>query len=158
MTKKIYKPSRINHIYHKMVERCINPNVKEYIRYGGRGITICDEWNNKEIAYRNTTKGWLSFKKWALENGYRDDLTIDRIDVNKGYYPENCRWITNKEQQNNTRANHFIVYKGRKQTLQQWADELGVYPELIRFRLKGGMSVEKALDVRTWNVAHGIEV
>ena len=110
---------RLNRIYNGMKDRCSCPNNPVYKYYGGRGITVCDEWLCKE-RIGNKTKGWLVFKAWALNNGYRDDLSIDRIDVNKGYFPENCRWVTQKIQANNTRSNRFVTYNGRTQTLSQW--------------------------------------
>jgi hypothetical protein len=91
------------------------PTAVNFERYGGRGITICDEWLTHPAA----------FYAWALKSGCADNLTIDRIDNNKGYSPENCRWVTVKEQANNRRSNISIAYKGRTQTLKQWCEELG---------------------------------
>lgn len=105
--------------------RCLNPNVENYERYGARGITICDEWKNN----------FKAFYDWAIANGYQDNLTIDRIDNNGNYEPNNCRWITKKEQQSNTRRNHFIEYKGVVHTLTQWAEILGVNIETLRYRV-----------------------
>ena len=76
--------SKLNHVYNNMKQRCYNPKHKNFKEYGGRGITICYSWLNAEKADGKTTKGWLSFKHWALQNGYKDNLTLDRIDVNKG--------------------------------------------------------------------------
>ena len=103
-------------------QRCLNPNSDNYIRYGGRGITICDEWKND----------FLCFEKWAIENGYNENLTIDRIDVNGNYCPENCRWITHKEQSNNLRTNHIETYEGVMKTIPQWSELLKVSEYTIR--------------------------
>lgn len=113
--------SRLNRIYYCMRTRCLNPNFKEFKHYGGRGISICKEWINPEVValgrYGRATKGWLAFKNWAILNGYKDSLTLDRIDNNKGYSPDNCRWVTMKTQCNNTRRNHSVTYKGKTQSL-----------------------------------------
>lgn len=143
------KAPRLNNIYNDMKKRCYKPYCKAYKHYGARGITVCEEWLNKErvvIAYRNNaTKGYLAFKKWALENGYSDNLTLDRIDVNGNYEPSNCRWATNKVQANNTTRNHWLTYKGETKTMQQWCDIFYLNKSTVRNRIKKGWSVEKAL-------------
>lgn len=111
-----------------IVQRCTNPNAIHYDMYGGRGITICDEWRND----------FYSFYSWSIENGYKDGLTIDRIDNNKGYYPENCRWTDLKTQANNTRRNHYITYNNETKTLTQWARLLNVNVETLRYRVNHG--------------------
>ena len=93
--------SRLYNIWSGMVQRCSNKNNPEYRIYGGRGICICEEWKND----------FREFKKWAEEHGYKNDLTIDRIDNNLGYYPENCRFVTRKGQQNNLRRTIKYIFK-----------------------------------------------
>ena len=110
------KYARILRIHRAMIHRCYNKNDMNYHHYGGRGIIVCEEWLND----------YYIFKKWALENGYSDNLSIDRVDVNGNYEPSNCKWATNKEQGNNTRTNKMIEYKGQIKTLSEWCDELGL--------------------------------
>lgn len=95
-----------------------------------------------------TTKGFLAFKKWSLENGYADNLTIDRIDVNKDYSPENCRWVSVKFQENNKRTNHFLTYKDETKTMKQWCEELKLNYNTVRTRIRRGCSVEIAFETK----------
>lgn len=128
--------TRIYREYASMKRRCDNPNVQDYSHYGGRGITICEEWRNDFMAFYN----------WAMANGYRDDLTIDRIDFNGNYEPSNCRWATMKEQANNTRRNSFLEFNGETKTVKQWAEIVGIrYGTLVARLNDYGWSVEKAL-------------
>ena len=144
--------TRLNNIYDNMKRRCYNPKSDVYKYYGGRGIKICDEWNNREKArLQNGTcsKGWLVFKKWALENGYQDNLTIDRIDPNGNYEPSNCRWVTMKVQSNNLRNNVRLTYKGRTQTIHEWCDELNLNYDCIRDRIcRKGWGVTEAFETK----------
>ena len=128
---------RLTNIYLHMIDRCYNPNSKAYKNYGARGITICEEW------YIPRKRKGKVFKKWALENGYAEDLTIDRIDVNKGYCPENCRWISRELQNNNKRNNRYITYKEKTQTIAQWGRELGISPKTIAYRLEKNYLLDK---------------
>lgn len=143
------KHSRLNRIFRNMKNRCYNPKDSHYKFYGAKGIIVCNEWNNREIVTEenNSTKGYLAFKEWALENGYKDNLTIDRIDVNKNYSPANCRWITIKEQNNNKTNNHYITYKGETKTLRQWCDTLNLNYWRVKSRLNMlHWSTEKAFE------------
>lgn len=130
--------TRINSIYRKMKQRCLSPYDYRYKDYGGRGIKICDEWLGRE--------GFRNFYKWAMENGYTDELTIDRIDVNGNYEPSNCRWATNLEQSKNTRKNVRATYRGKTMILKDWSRELGIPYETLRRKFhKYGQSIEKVV-------------
>lgn len=148
--------TRLNDIFRNMKRRCYNPKNKQFKDYGGRGIKLCDKWNNREIVNLGRsgrfTKGWLAFQEWALTHGYNDSLTIDRLDNDKDYCPENCRWVSRKIQQNNKRNNRIIIYKGKSQTLAQWCDELCLNYHTVFYRLDVmHLSVEEAfiLPLRT---------
>lgn len=138
---------RLNKIYSKMLERCYNKNSNRYYCYGGKGITVCDEWLNKEMYDNRSTKGWIAFRDWALSHGYKSGLTIDRIDNNKGYSSENCRWVTPIEQANNKSNNRYITYNGKTQSMADWCRELGLNYNRVNTRLNElGWTVEKAFE------------
>lgn len=126
---------KLYNIYQSMKKRCYNKKNHNYIHYGARGIGMCDKWKNS----------YIEFKKWALSNGYSEELSIDRIDVNKGYCPENCRWATNKQQQNNKTNNKYITFNGITHTQQEWAEITGISRYTIYKRLKRNWSIEKTL-------------
>lgn len=126
---------RIYRIWSLMKERCFNQKRAEYPRYGGRGITVCPEWLDA-----------TTFIEWSLKNGYADDLTLDRIDNDGNYCPENCRWITRKEQGYNKSTNRLITYKGETKPLTQWAEENGFTYQQVRKRIDDlGWSFERAI-------------
>lgn len=127
--------SRLYNIWRGMLKRCYLATNKDYNRYGGRGITICEEWKND----------FKTFYAWAMANGYKDDLSIDRINVNGNYQPDNCRWLTNKQQANNKRNNKLITYNGETHNITEWANILCIPRYLIYYRLKANWSIEKAL-------------
>lgn len=111
-TKRNESKTRLYKIWSQMYQRCYVDDGKTYKNYGGRGITICDEW----------LYSFVDFKQWAINNGYRDDLTLDRVDVNGSYSPNNCRWATKKEQSNNRRNNKYVLYAGNRMTISEYAD------------------------------------
>lgn len=118
---------RLYSIWKSMRHRCYNEKNQGYHNYGGRGIKICDEWIAED--------GFGSFVEWALKSGYKSDLTIDRIDVDNDYSPENCRWITKKENSNNKRNNRYIKYNNETKTLAQWAEMYGLRQCELKRRL-----------------------
>ena len=127
--------SRLQRIYYGIKSRCYNSNYRQFYLYGGKGITMCDEWKNNPN----------SFYEWALNHGYSDDLTIDRIDNSKGYFAENCRWVSYKTQANNTSRNHFVTFNGKTQTISQWSEKLGIPYHRLKDRLRKGWPIEEAL-------------
>ena len=118
-----------------MKERCYNPNNKSYKNYGGRGIKICDEWR----------KDYQKFENWAENNGLREDLAIDRINNDGDYTPDNCRFVTLKENNQNRRSSKFYTINGETKNLQQWCDYYGIGRETVNTRLENNWSIEDAL-------------
>ena len=122
--------------YKHMIDRCYRVNDISYKNYGGRGIIVCDDWKND----------FMSFYNWAIENGYKDGLTIDRINTNGNYEPTNCRWVSMQIQQNNRSNNRILEYKGQRKTITQWAKFCGLSYRNLHYRLKNGYSVEQAIE------------
>lgn len=116
-----YSKTRLASIFGSMCNRCYNPASQEYYLYGARGITICDEWLNDRTKFFH----WAETHGY-IENAKQKECSIDRIDVNKGYSPENCRWVDSYVQANNTRRNKYYLYNGEKLTLAQIARLEGV--------------------------------
>lgn len=129
--------TRLYNTWGHMRARCYNPHDKRYASYGGRGITVCDEWKNSFEAFRD----------WALSTGYNDSLTIDRIDVNGNYCPENCRWANELQQSNNRRSNRMIEYKGQVYTAAELARKVGISYMVMMARLQKGYSIEEAVSL-----------
>lgn len=126
--------NRLYKTWLEMRRRCNNPNRKESKNYYSKGISICNEWND-----------FLLFEDWALNNGYKENLTIERIDYNGNYTPENCTWIKKEEQSKNRSSNHYITFNGKTQTLSDWSRELGIKRTTLTARLRRGWPIEKAL-------------
>ena len=132
-----------------MLQRCYSDSDKCFHLYGGRGITVCERWRN-------------SFQNFLEDMGERTEksLTLDRYpDKNGNYEPENCRWATKKQQLRNTRSNRILEFNGKRQSVVEWSEELGIDQHLIWMRLHNGMSVERVLFVGKYprgGYTHGI--
>lgn len=130
---------RLRATWWNMKNRCSNPKCKGYRNYGGRGIGVCNGWENS----------YIHFERWALQNGYRHNLQIDRIDVNSNYTPENCRFVTLRERARNrrpSRKNVILTFQGKTQCLSAWAREFGMSRQTLHFRLRhSNWSIESAL-------------
>ena len=129
------KGTKLYEVWYSMRRRCNKVNSNAYKYYGGRGIKVCKEWNDN----------YSNFEKWARDNGYKEGLTIDRIDVNGNYDPSNCRWVSMKVQANNQRNTLKIEYRGVKKTLHEWASVLGIKAPTLYYRIyKLGWTIERA--------------
>lgn len=128
--------SRIFGIWAGMIARCYSPGDYHYKWYGARGIDICDEWRD---CFQN-------FYDWSIKNGYDESKSIDRIDNNKGYCPNNCRWASYKEQMRNTSRNHMICYDNQERCLTEWAEIAGIPESTFRSRMKRGWSMERIMN------------
>lgn len=126
---------KLYNVWKNIKARCKNDKY-----YGGRGIKIYDEWKNDYTVFRN----------WAINNGYNENLTIDRIDVNGNYEPNNCRWVDNFIQANNKRNNVYLTYKNETKTVHQWEKIVGIKAATIKKRLRLGWSVERALTEKSY--------
>lgn len=127
--------TRMFKIWSHMIERCTCKTHKQYEHYGGRGITVCDEWKKFE-----------NFHEWATENGYKESLTIDRIDNDGNYKPSNCRWADNFTQQNNQRRTTRVEVNGVTMTLSEWALETGIKKTTLESRYYKGVRGSKFIE------------
>jgi len=138
---------KLHSVWRHIKYRCLDVTHYAYQAYGGRGIKVCDEWLNS----------FMSFYKWAIANGYSDELTIDRIDVNGDYEPSNCRWATAKEQANNRRNNVLLTFNGKTKTMAEWAYDIGITKQALFRRINVyNMPIEIALTakrgtINRWN-------
>lgn len=128
--------SRLYRVWCGMKERCNNPNNKRYGRYGGRGIKICEAWED-----------FAEFQKWSEANGYSEGLTIDRIDNSGNYEPCNCRWVTQKEQNRNYSRNHRITFNGETLCIAEWSEKTGINRATILYRLQNGKPLEEVFSI-----------
>ena len=121
---------KLKGLYRNMLDRCYNPKNKRYSDYGGRGISVCDEWRNDRY----------EFYRWCIANGCESALQIDRKDNDGPYSPENCQWADGIQQANNTRKNRYLIWNGERWTVSQWARLLGVEPRALQHRVSRGWS------------------
>lgn len=129
--------TRLYNIWILMKKRCDCETSENYKYYGGRGVSYCEEWKKFE-----------NFRDWSLQNGYSDNLTLDRIDVDGNYEPTNCKWSTLKEQGNNKRNNKVLIHDGKEMTMSEWADYLEIPYTVIRNRInKYKIDTDKALSM-----------
>lgn len=126
---------QLKDLWRNMLRRCYDPRDKRWENYGGRGVRVCEEWRTDRIA----------FMRWVVANGWGDGTTLDRIDVNKGYQPENCRFVGATVQMNNTTRNRFIEFNGERRTVAEWARHLGVSTFALQHRFTRGWDDERAL-------------
>lgn len=131
--------SRIYHIWRGIKDRCYDEKKDSYPYYGGRGITVCGEWQND----------FQAFYDWAMANGYDENLTIDRIDTNGNYEPSNCRWATMEEQQNNKRNNRFFNIEGQALTLPQISKKYNINLYVLKNRVRKGWDITEAVKTPT---------
>jgi hypothetical protein len=130
-----------------MKKRCYNEKCPDFKNYGGRGITVCDEWRND----------FKAFYDWSISHGWKKDLYIDRIDNDGNYDPSNCRWTTMTVQANNTRHIHAITYNGKTQSMMDWCRELDLDYYTVRSRINNyNWSIERAFTTKTRKEYHEI--
>jgi len=127
--------TRLYRIWHGIIRRTEDSKRKEYANYGGRGISMCQEWRND----------FAAFREWALNNGYSDDLSIDRIDNNGDYTPSNCRWVSKYEQANNRTDTRYLTLNGITKSVREWADETGIPYARLKKRMRLGWPDEKVI-------------
>lgn len=132
------RQSRLYIIWKNIKQRCYNKNRKDYIYYGARGIAVCDKWKDD----------FMAFYEWAMNNGYDDNLTIDRIDVNSNYSSDNCRWVDMKQQNRNKRNIKQYTINGETHCLSEWCDILCLNYGTVKCRLSYNWSIEKALELK----------
>lgn len=142
-TKHGMYDTRLYRIFKGMQDRCYNPNRQEFKYYGGRGIIICEEWLNEQ-------NGFINFYNWAMENGYSDDLEIDREDTNGNYEPNNCRWVNHIIQMNNTRRNIYLKHNNKIKSVAQWSKETGIPENTIRYRMSKSENSNQILKQEAW--------
>lgn len=130
---------RLRRIYNNMKARCCVKSFPLYKAYGGQGISVCKEW----------LSSFENFYNWAMENGYSDDLMLDRLDKSCDYCPQNCKWVTKQEKNSNTKRTHLLEINGEVKSVSKWAKHYGIHRCVLNNRLRRGWSLERALTTPT---------
>lgn len=130
------KQSRLYNLWCNMKARCHNSKNDSFKWYGNKNIKVCKEW----------VDNFVEFYEWSISNGYKNNLTIDRLDNNKDYSPSNCKWSSMKEQQNNRSNNHIVSFNGKTHTLAEWSEILKIKYSVIHDRLKRGWTMERIIN------------
>lgn len=138
---------RIYRIWANMKYRCNAKSGRQYKYYGSKGITVCKEWLD-----------FINFYNWAIKNGYKKGLELDRIDNDGNYEPSNCQWITHKENNNKRGNNRLLIAFGETHTLAEWAEIKNISDKTLTSRLRRGWNVEKALTISTRKTINKREV
>lgn len=131
---KVIAPRRLYQTWYGMINRCENEKWRYFCNYGGRGISVCEEWHDFD-----------KFASWALRHGYAENLSIDRIDNDGNYCPENCKWSTKIEQENNKRTSRKVEIDGKVLNLCKWCEIYGISPVTVQSRLRYGWGIEDAI-------------
>ena len=140
-----HKQTRLYRIYTGIKNRCMNKRSPDYPNYGGRGVSVCEEW----------ISDFKSFHDWAMSNGYANNLSIDRIDPNGNYEPNNCRWVQNKVQARNKKDTLYLTYKGETRPLSEWAEIKNIPYPTLHYRFKSGWTANEILNI---GVNHGNKI
>ncbi len=127
--------ARLREIWRSCRKRTMNPACKDYPKYGGRGIRMCPEWRDD----------YMEFERWALDNGYSNDLTLDRVSNNRGYSPTNCRWVSRRAQANNRTTASYYTVDGHRKTLARWCRIYDIPPHVVLHRIEDGWDVKRAI-------------
>ena len=137
--------NKLYDIWHGMIRRCHDPKRKDYAKYGGKGIKVCDEWRNS----------FENFKAWSMSHGYKEGMTLDRINNKHGYSPMNCRWLSARNQTYNRKTNHYLSVDGETKTLEQWSISSGLTPDCILHRIQRGWSAKDAVTIPSGGKRNG---
>lgn len=142
------KRNKLYDQWHGMCRRCHDPRRKDYKKYGGRGISVCAQWRGSNEKDEFNNDGYLQFEKWARAHGYKEGMELDRINNKHGYRPENCRWISRRNNCYNRVTNHHIVIDGVSKTMTEWCEIYGITSDVVCHRLDRGWTEKEAITIK----------